>query len=61
MSEQEKHQEPQSNLAQTEPPHAAGFDQKEENAKAIRFMLIKAAIFILIPIVASVLAILFLL
>ena len=36
-------------------------DQKEEARKAIRFMAIKAAIFILIPIIASVLAVLFLL
>ncbi|MCT4656508.1 MAG: hypothetical protein N4A65_11920 [Cohaesibacter sp.] len=38
-----------------------GYDQRAENAKAIRFMLIKAGIFILIPVIASVLAILFLL
>ncbi|SNZ08628.1 phosphoribosylformylglycinamidine synthase-associated small membrane protein [Cohaesibacter gelatinilyticus] len=37
------------------------YDQQEETAKAIRFMLIKAAIFILIPVIASILAIVFLL
>nr|WP_321456468.1 phosphoribosylformylglycinamidine synthase-associated small membrane protein [uncultured Cohaesibacter sp.] len=37
------------------------YDQKEEAAKAIRFMLVKGAIFILIPIIASILAIVFLL
>ncbi len=39
----------------------ARFNQKEEAAKAIRFMLMKAAIFILIPVVASTLAVFFLL
>ncbi|SNY94222.1 hypothetical protein SAMN04515647_4547 [Cohaesibacter sp. ES.047] len=39
----------------------ARIDQREEAAKAIRFMLIKAAIFILIPVIASALAIFFLL
>lgn len=39
----------------------AQIDQREEAAKAIRFMAIKAAIFILIPVVASALAIFFLL
>ncbi|WP_319533510.1 phosphoribosylformylglycinamidine synthase-associated small membrane protein [uncultured Cohaesibacter sp.] len=39
----------------------ARIDQREEAAKAIRFMLVKAAIFILIPIIASALAIFFLL
>jgi hypothetical protein len=37
------------------------YDQKEETAKAIRFMIVKAAIFILIPVIASILAIVFLL
>ena len=36
-------------------------DQREEAAKAIRFMIVKAAIFILIPVVASALAVYFLL
>lgn len=40
---------------------AGRIDQKAEAAKAIRFMAIKAAIFILIPIIASALAIIFLL
>nr|WP_321459915.1 phosphoribosylformylglycinamidine synthase-associated small membrane protein [uncultured Cohaesibacter sp.] len=39
----------------------ARYNQKEEAAKAIRFMLIKAAIFILIPVFASALAIFILL
>ncbi|SFO67178.1 hypothetical protein SAMN04488056_110180 [Cohaesibacter marisflavi] len=39
----------------------APYDQKEEAAKAIRFMVIKAAVFILIPVVASALAIFILL
>lgn len=42
-------------------PETARIDQREEAAKAIRFMAIKAAIFILIPVVASALAIFFLL
>ncbi len=36
-------------------------DQRAEAAKAIRFMAIKAAIFILIPVIASALAVFFLL
>lgn len=36
-------------------------DQREEAAKAIRFLAIKAAIFILIPVIASALAVFFLL
>nr|WP_321444050.1 phosphoribosylformylglycinamidine synthase-associated small membrane protein [uncultured Cohaesibacter sp.] len=36
-------------------------DQRTEAAKAIRFMAIKAAIFILIPVIASALAVFFLL
>ena len=39
----------------------ARIDQKQEAAKAIRFMAIKAAIFILIPVIASALAVYFLL
>nr|WP_321525127.1 phosphoribosylformylglycinamidine synthase-associated small membrane protein [uncultured Cohaesibacter sp.] len=37
------------------------YDHRQETAKAIRFMVIKAAVFILIPVIASVLAILILL
>ncbi|WP_319497763.1 phosphoribosylformylglycinamidine synthase-associated small membrane protein [uncultured Cohaesibacter sp.] len=37
------------------------YDHQQETAKAIRFMVIKAAVFILIPVIASVLAILILL
>lgn len=36
-------------------------DQRAEAAKAIRFLAIKAAIFILIPVIASALAVFFLL
>ncbi|WP_114009292.1 phosphoribosylformylglycinamidine synthase-associated small membrane protein [Cohaesibacter intestini] len=36
-------------------------DQRAEAAKAIRFMAVKAAIFILIPVIASALAVFFLL
>lgn len=43
------------------PTEIGRIDQKAEAAKAIRFMAIKAAIFILIPIIASALAIFFLL
>lgn len=39
----------------------APYDHKEEAAKAIRFMVVKAAIFILIPVIASALAIFILL
>ena len=39
----------------------APYDQKAEAQKAIRFLLIKAAVFILIPVIASALAIVFLL
>lgn len=40
---------------------APSIDQNEEAAKAIRFMLVKAGIFILIPVIASALAVFFLL
>lgn len=46
---------------QRQSDHQPQVDQKEEAAKAIRFMLIKASIFILIPVLASVLTIVFLL
>ncbi|MCV6574890.1 MAG: hypothetical protein OIF58_04060 [Cohaesibacter sp.] len=45
----------------TAPSPQRPYDQKSETAKAIRFMAIKAAIFILIPVIASILAIVFLL
>ena len=47
-----------ASLAADEPK---GIDQRQEAAKAIRFMAIKAAIFILIPVIASALAVFFLL
>ena len=40
-----------------DPDNQVRLDQKEEAAKAIRFMAIKAAIFILIPVIASALAV----
>lgn len=43
------------------PQPAPLIDQKEEAAKAIRFLAIKAAIFIIIPVIASALAVFFLL
>ena len=46
---------------QAKMPCRAPIDQREEAAKAIRFMAIKAAIFILIPVIASGLAVFFLL
>ena len=39
----------------------AMIDQREEAAKALRFMAIKVAIFIFIPVIASALAVFFLL
>ncbi|WP_316859989.1 phosphoribosylformylglycinamidine synthase-associated small membrane protein [uncultured Cohaesibacter sp.] len=50
--------EPMAIIAET--PSQSTFNQKEEAAKALRFMAIKAAIFILIPVVASALAVIFL-
>ena len=47
--------------APADAPTPGRIDQREEAAKAIRFMAIKAGIFILIPVIASALAILFLL